>query len=450
MTAVFFKDLSEAVCQENVTPPNIRYNGRLPGPFPTSELLAETVGLVGLTLARLCGQPPERIEVDARLCAFWADTSCQPVGWTPPELWNPLSAAFKGADGWIRLHANASHHKTALLCALGCIDTVEAVTAAIAVQNVAVLEEKIIGQKGAAARMITWQDWQTHPQGQAIAQTDLVEWTTKAATAPRHLRQLDLKSARPLTGLKVLDLTRVLAGPVATRTLAGLGAQVLRIDPASWDDAGVLQDTTLGKYCSELDLKDPADRARFEDLLRQADLLVHGYRPGALEGLGYGPAMRERINPGLIELSLSAYGVHGPWAQRRGFDSLVQFSTGIADLCRNAGGKPGKLPVQALDHATGYIMAACCLEALRLAQSGRVVTARTSLARMAWLLCQTKPQTFDEVPISPRCEADFLPEIEASGWGEVQRLRPPLSVPFAELRWNMPAGPLRRHPAQWP
>lgn len=450
MSTLFFKDLSEAVFQENIVPPDIRYAGRLPGLLPISELLAETVGLVGGALARLCGRSPEQIEVDARLCAFWAEISCQPLGWTAPELWNPLSAAFKGADGWIRLHANAPHHKAAALRALGCADTIEAVTAAIAGQNVAALEEKIIAQKGAAARMITWQDWQNHPQGQAMAQTDLVEWTTKAAPAPGHLRQLDLKAARPLAGLKLLDLTRVLAGPVATRTLAGLGAQVLRIDPASWDDAGVLQDTTLGKYCAGLDLKVPEDRAQFEDLLRQADLFVHGYRPGALEGLGYGSEMRERMNPGLIEVSLSAYGVYGPWAQRRGFDSLVQFSAGIADLCRDADGRPGKLLVQALDHATGYIMAACCLEALRRAQSGRVVTARTSLARMAWLLCGAEKQTFNEAPISPRCQADFLPEIEVSGWGELQRLRPPLSMPFADLRWDMAAGPLRRHQAQFP
>lgn len=450
MTAIFFKELAQAVFQENIAPPYIHYEGRLPGLLPASELLAEAVGLVGVALARLCGQSCQQIDINARLCALWADTSCQPLGWALPEPWNPISAAFRGADGWIRLHANASHHRAAVLHALGCADTVEAVTAAIAVQNVAVLEEKIIARKGAAARMITWQDWQSHPQGQAVGQTGLVEWTKKAATASCRVRQLNLKSARPLAGLKVLDLTRVLAGPVATRTLAGLGAQVLRIDPSAWDDAGVLQDTTLGKYCAGLDLKASADRVRFEDLLRQADLLVHGYRPGALEGLGYGPEARERINPDLIEVSLSAYGIYGPWAQRRGFDSLVQFSAGIADLCRDAEGKPGKLPVQALDHATGYIMAACCLEALRRAQSGHVVTARTSLARTAWLLCQAKLQTFDETPISPRCKADFLPEIEASGWGKLQRLCPPLSMPFAEFRWDMPAGPLRIHPARWP
>lgn len=144
MTALFFEDLSSAVFRENVAPPYIYYEGRLPGPLPTSELLAEAVGLFGAALARLCGQSPEQIDIDARLCAFWADTSCLPLGWTPAEPWNPLSSVFKAADGWIRLHANASHHKAALLRALGCADTVEAVAAAIAVQNAVVVEEKII------------------------------------------------------------------------------------------------------------------------------------------------------------------------------------------------------------------------------------------------------------------------------------------------------------------
>lgn len=450
MSAVFFEELSMAVLREQAAAPTIRYDGQLAGPLPTSELLAETVGLAGVALARLCERPRDMVEVDGRLCAFWALTSCQPVGWEPPEPWDPLSAVFKAAYGWIRLHTNAPPHKAAALRVLGGVDAKEAVAKVISGQAAAHLEDRIIAEGGAAARMISWEDWQKHPQGRAVATTPLVEWIEKSAQAPDRLQHMNFGSVRPLAGIRVLDLTRVLAGPVATRTLAGFGAQVLRIDPADWDDPGLLQDTTLGKRCVEIDLADAAGRSRFEDLLRQADILVHGYRPGALERLGYGSTALDQINPGRIDVSLSAYGTHGPWAERRGFDSLVQFSSGIADLCSNSQGIPGKLPVQALDHAAGYVMAACCLEALRIARSGRIVAARTSLARIAWLLCNASRSECDRGPIPPRRNSDFVQKSEASDWGEIKRLHPPLSLSFTEMHWDIPSGGLRRHPAVWP
>ena len=449
MDAVFWKNLSQAVFNEETVVPGISYCGRLPGPLPVSELLAETVGLFGASLARLVGQAPAAVHVDARLSAFWAVTSCLPIGWSPPEPWDPFSAVFKGADGWIRLHTNAPHHKAAAMTVLGEAETKAEVAAAIMEQPVALLEQKIIDAGGAAAKMILWADWQAHPQGQAIAATPLVEWTAKPTRATERLQAANYSSSRPLEGLRVLDLTRVLAGPVATRTLAGYGADVLRIDPNGWDDPGLLQDTTIGKHCAELDLTQPSDRAQFEALLSEADVFVHGYRPSALAGLGYDEATLDRINPAKIDISLSAYGWQGPWAARRGYDSLVQFSTGIAELCADAEGRPGKLPVQALDHAAGHIMAACCLEALRIAQSGRIMAARTSLARIAGLLCQAKYTAIAEDPLPPKSESDYESEIQTSDWGPLKRLRPPLTVGPVPMCWDVPAGELRRHQAQW-
>lgn len=160
---------------------------------------------------------------------------------------------------------------------------------------------------------------------------------------------------RPLAGIKVLDFTRVLAGPVATRFLAGLGADVLRIDPPEWDEPGVVPDVILGKRCARLDLHTAEDRRVFEALLARADIVVHGYRPGAMARLGYDEGERRTINPGLVDVSLCAYGWTGPWAGRRGFDSLVQMSIGIAEagMRWQQAERPVPLPVQALDHATG-------------------------------------------------------------------------------------------------
>ncbi|SDR35041.1 CoA transferase [Pseudovibrio sp. Tun.PSC04-5.I4] len=450
MTEIFWNELSLAVFGANTAPPVIQYTGRLPGPLPVTELLAESVGLAGVALACLRGQSSEDVFVDGRLTAFWGLTSCEPIDWTPQEPWDPLSSIFKGRDGWIRLHTNAPHHKAVATSLLGNTVTQEDAAAEIANRSVVQLETDFIAAGGAAARLITWNDWQAHPQGRVISQSPLVEWSqAKPARAPTKLQEADYSSERPLSGLKVLDLTRVLAGPVATRTLAGYGAQVLRIDPADWDDPGLLHDTTIGKHCAELDLTSSSDRALFVDLLRQADVLVHGYRPGALEGLGFDAASLDQINPAHICISLSAYGRQGPWSERRGFDSLVQFSTGIADLCSDGHGLPGKLPVQALDHAAGYVIAACVFEALRVAKSGRIISAQTSLARIAWMLSRTDQTDGDDDPIPPKVKGDFASSIETSDWGNLKRLRPPLTVRDAPMIWDTPSGELRRHPASW-
>jgi crotonobetainyl-CoA:carnitine CoA-transferase CaiB-like acyl-CoA transferase len=249
----------------------------------------------------------------------------------------------------------------------------------------------------------------------------------------------------------VLDLTRVLAGPVATRFLAGFGADVLRIDPPGWDEPSVIPDVTLGKNCIRLDLHEPGDRAIFERLLAEADVLVHGYRAGALENLSYGSAARQSIRPGLIDVSLNAYGHTGPWAGRRGFDSLVQMSCGIAaaGMGWKQTERPFPLPVQALDHATGYFLAAAVLRGLsaRLTD-GLALRARLSLARTAKLLMEHRSDpTSEELP--GNSSAELCDDIEPTPWGPAQRLRPPAMVENAPMRWDRPAAELGSGAPRW-
>ena len=249
----------------------------------------------------------------------------------------------------------------------------------------------------------------------------------------------------------MLDLTRVLAGPVATRTLAGYGAEVLRIDPPGWDEPGVIPEVTLGKCCARLDLKQTGDLERLKALMSSADILVHGYRADALTRLGLDTAQRQAIRPGLIDISLNAYGHTGPWANRRGFDSLVQFSTGIAasGMAWRHADAPVSLPVQALDHAAGYLLAAAAIRGLvsRLHGVGPI-TARLSLARTAQLLIdhQASPT---EADFPPSCEPDFAPALENTSWGRATRLKPPLSVGDLTMHWDRPANALGSSPAAW-
>ncbi len=245
------------------------------------------------------------------------------------------------------------------------------------------LESAVIAAGGCAAAMLSPTEWAALPQGRAVASEPLIAWELTGHAAPPP--QLNNR----LAGLRVLDLTRVLSSPVATRYLAGFGAQVLRIDPPGWAEQGLQPEVTLGKTCAELDLRNRADRTRFEALLRTASVLVHGNRPGALDVLGYGNKARHALNPELIDVSLSAYGWSGPWAGRRRFDSVVQMSSGLAaeGMQRSKSDRPVPLPVQALDHSTGYLVAASVLRALRVRQAtGKVMRARLSLTRTAALL----------------------------------------------------------------
>ncbi|AWB23515.1 acyl-CoA transferase [Methylobacterium currus] len=434
--------------------------GALPSLFPVSDLAAASVAAAGLALAELVEArfgrrplpssrgPSHGVTVDRRLAAFWFARSLHPQGWDLRPLWDPVAGDYRTADGWIRLHTNAPHHRDAALAVLGAPPEREAVAQAVARWRADDLEGAVVAAGGCAAAMRSAAAWAAHPQGEAVAREPLIAWEAGGAG------EAGLSGAqgdRPLAGLRVLDLTRVLAGPVATRFLAGFGATVLRLDPPGWEEPGVVPETTLGKACARLDLKDPAGRARFEDLLATADVLVHGYRADALASLGLDTVARARLRPGLIDVGLDAYGWTGPWRARRGFDSLVQMSSGLAEAGMACAGadRPVPLPVQALDHATGYLMAAACLRGLtRRLATGRGCVARLSLARTAALLAAAPAPRPEEQPAAPE-RADFAEAPEPTGWGPALRLHPPVALDGVPMRWDRPAGPLGAAAPAW-
>ncbi|MBV8626076.1 MAG: CoA transferase [Herbaspirillum sp.] len=435
---------------------SLQGQGALPSVFATSDLAQASVAAAGLAVAEFMqasGAALPSVQCDRRLASMWFSSSLRAQGWTPPALWDSVAGDYPSADGWIRLHTNAPHHRAAALQVLE-LDPQRSTRAEVAqaVQrwNGTELESAIVANAGCAAEMRSQAQWALHPQGAAVAAEPLVAWRGWSAGA-RPARVIDL--TRPLAGIRVLDLTRVLAGPTATRLLAGFGAEVLRIDPASWDEPGVVPEMTLGKRCAHLQLDQPADLARLEGLLAQADVLVHGYRSQALEQLGLGVARRRELNPALVDVSLDAYGWSGPWANRRGFDSLVQMSSGIAHtgMQRSGASKPVPLPVQALDHATGYLLAAAVVRGLTRRQlAGEGSQARLSLARSARLLADYPlPEGGDEPPFAAEGEADIDPFEERTAWGLAHRLQAPLRVAGAPLYWDLPAAPLRSSPAAW-
>ncbi len=376
--------------------PDVRLTGYggLDSAYPVSELATASIATAAVAVAELCaalGEARPGIAVDRGLCDAWFGSALTPIGWSVPSPWDAIAgdyAALPAADGaaWIRLHTNAPRHRAAALRVLGVEAEREHVAAAVARWSAQELEDAVVAEGGCAAMLRTPGEWAAHPQGIAVAGEPLVAIERTDAHDAGAASTWAAALAQPLAGLRVLDLTRVLAGPVATRLLAGLGADVLRIDPPDWDEPGVVPDMTIGKRLARLDARDPTDGARLRTLLAGADVLVHGYRSDALDRLGLPDAVRRELRPGLVDVSLDAYGHTGPWSIRRGFDSLVQMSTGIAGAGLRSGlaDRPTPLPVQALDHATGYLMAAAVLAGLagRL-RDGRGTRARLSLARTA-------------------------------------------------------------------
>jgi crotonobetainyl-CoA:carnitine CoA-transferase CaiB-like acyl-CoA transferase len=428
-----------------------RASDELPSVYRVSDLAAAAVGAAALAISELVaveGHAP-RVGVDRRLAALWFGWSIKPVGWDMPAAWDPIAGDYRAADGWIRLHTNAPRHRAAALAVLECAADRDAVAAAVERWSADDLETAVVAAGGCAAAMRTEAAWASHPQGAAVAAEPLV--AMKALANGDRAWGWRPNSERPLAGIRVLDVTRVLAGPVATRFLAGFGASVLRIDPPDWDEPGVIPEVTLGKRCARLDLERSEDRAVFEGLLATAHVLVHGYRPGALEALGYGEDTRRALGPQIIDVALDAYGWTGPWKARRGFDSLVQMSSGMAaqGMAWRKADRPTPLPVQALDQATGYLMAATAVRGLigRLT-SGESLRGRVSLARTASELARLG-RLGNARPWTDASDADVSSVLETTDWGPARRLKAPAAVENAPMRWESGARRLGSAAAAW-
>jgi len=334
--------------------------------------------------------------------------------------------------------------------ALGTSEEPGAVAARLAELPAEEVERRVFAAGGIAAAVRTAEEWDAHPQGRAVAAEPLIGHRMTGDAVARERAPADLAMA----GVRVLDLTRVIAGPVCTRYLAALGAEALRLDAPSHPDmeAGVVADSLLGKRSAFLDLDSRDGVAVLERLLDRADVVVCGYRPGALDRFGLGEETLTERHPGIVAVYLDAWGHRGPWAGRRGFDSIVQAPTGIAMGESPDGQEPGALPCQLLDHGTGYLAAAAALDGLRRqgAQGGTHVR-RLSLARTArWLTSQgTRPDRGggrDGVGPDP---PGWLVRLD-SARGPVTAVAPPGALAGRRLQWPSPLTGYGDGRAAWP
>jgi crotonobetainyl-CoA:carnitine CoA-transferase CaiB-like acyl-CoA transferase len=421
-------------------------------PYQVAEAAVASIGVALASVAALDEQRSGRaaeVLLDGRhaAAAFQSERFLRLGSGDEPDLWDPIAGNYPTADGWIRLHTNLPHHRDAVVGVLGVEPERAAVAAAAARWPSEELETTVIAAGGVAARMRTVEEWLRHPQRAAVLRRPLVDLVTtgRADGPPARLR-----AGRVLDGVRVLDLSRVIAGPVAGRFLASFGADVIRVDPPLEDGSLLEIETGAGKRRTSIDLRKQGDRRRFEELVSGADVLLEGFRPGALADIGYpDPRLRAR-NPSLVIGHLAAFSDRGPWAARRGFDSIVQVATGMAHRCGfDPTTGPGKLPAQALDHASGYLLAAGLVAGLaRRVQESEASTVRVSLARTgAWLTdlgTRDRPMG-SSVPAVP----DLLDRWPGTAWGTVEQLRPVGRVADRPAAWPGPATPRTGGPISW-
>jgi hypothetical protein len=427
----------------------------LPSRLPVTALAQATVGAASaaaIELAALRDQRSPTARVDSRpvAVAFTSERHLRVDG-QPRIAMDPLSRFWPTADGWVRLHGNYPHHRERLRWALGLsadgVELPDVVARELAQRYALDVERMVTAYGGLAIAVREPEQWRAHPQGVAVSRRALLDLRALGEGEPARLPSVPLL---PASGVRVLDLTRVIAGPVGTRALALLGADVLRVDSPRLPEIPAQHlDTGPGKRSTLLDLDSRADRATFDELVARAHVVVAGYRPGALDRFGLHPAALLERRPGLVVATLSAWGTTGPWAARRGFDSLVQAASGIARVEAAGGPTPGVLPAQALDHGTGYLIAAAILRALsRQLTHGGAWHAELSLAQTAArLLRHHRPgdaQPHDAAP-DPM---PWLREVETP-FGCVRHALPPFNVDGVPETWARPPVEWGSTPAQW-
>lgn len=408
--------------------------------------------LAACELGHLRGAARQQVSVDMRHAALEC-TGWFSIDGRVPDPWDAFSGLYRSFDGYVRIHANFAHHREGALRLLGLAPaTATRADAELAMASWRSRDfEEAASKAGLVATALRrFDEWDGTPQGQAIAAQRLFTIDRIGDAEPLTLPPL-AQDDRPLTGVRVLDLTRILAGPVGGRALAAYGADVMLVNSPRLPNIEAIADTSRGKLSAHVDLRSDEGCAAMQRLVADTHVFVQGYRPGGIAALGFGPQDVARQRPGIVYVSLTAYGTQGPWAARRGFDSLVQTAMGFNHAEGEAAGdgKPRPLPMQILDEATGYLMAFGAATALRRQQQeGGSWHVQVSLAQTGhWL------RSLGRVPgglATPKPDLKPYLETSASGFGELRGLRHSAQLARTPARWARPSMPPGSHAPAWP
>ncbi len=440
----------------------------LPSSFAVATAVQSALAAAALAAAKIGwhrGGPRQRVAVDATHAVLDSCSWFRVDGRSLP-IWDKLSGLYAcGArrdPGWVRIHANFAHHRDGALKLLGLPPGAqterEAVTEALADWRAEDFEAAAADAGLVVAAARSFARWDAHPQGRALAdQPPLTIEAIEGTASDAPLRwPARVAGQGPLRGLRVLDLTRIVAGPVAGRTLAAYGADVMLVNSPHLPNIANIADTSRGKLSVHIDLATAQGRDTLRALVREADVFVQGYRPGALAALGFGPAELAALRPGIVCVSLSAYGEAGPWGGRRGFDSLVQTATGLNVAEAEAFGvkQPRAMPFQVLDYGAGYLLAFGAQAALmRQRERGGSWHAKVSLAGVGhWLRRLGRVAEGTTAAAFELADAPFerFAQDEDSGFGRLRALRHAAQLSRTPAHWVRPSVKPGTHPARWP
>lgn len=427
-------------------------------PWPIAPMASAALAAVGLAVSHLAelriGQKP-RIHVDSRTAELaMASSSHLLLDGKPAKFRDPFTGFYKAQDDeWVYLHGNFPHLRDGLRHMLGINSQSDSVADAVSSLPAAKIEQDAIARGLCAARVRNREQWLTTPHAADLRDQPLFRFTKQADTPPRLWPQTT--SGRPLAGLRVLDLTRVIAGPMGGRTLAEHGASVMRMSgPGLPSITSLVIDTGFGKLSSMIDLNAAGGREALAQLVREGDVFIDGYRPGALSARGFDADALGRLNPFLVSLKLTAFAPGSAWQARRGYDSLVQATLGMTEVT-GPDGRPALLPCQPIDYLTGYLIAFAVMVALiRQAREGGQWHISLSLAATAEWMWRMRTALGDEtdIPASSPAAGDATKQSAQyqTGFGTVQALRPALLLDGAPAEWARPPVPLGTDPARWP
>ena len=411
------------------------------------------LGAVGLALSdlwRLRTGKPQAVAIDrhAAAASLRSNTYVTQNG-KKPVSWDPLAGHYPTRDGRVMfLHTNHPHHREGALRISGAKEaTREALAAAVGQWNGLEIEAAIAAGGCVGGLVRSREEWNAHPHGIAVAGLPLLDILKIGEAPARPLPQ----SGRPLGGVRVLDLTRVLAGPTSGRVLAENGAEVLHIAAQHLPyQTEILMDTGHGKRCAWIDLRDAAGIATLESLIREADVFTQGYRPGTLAARGFSPERLAALRPGIVCVSICAYGHAGPWADRRGFDSIVQNVSGLS-ATQGSLARPRNLPVQALDYIAGYLAALGAMVALaRRVEQGGSWLVRVSLVQVAhWLARLGTIDGSTGLKELPDAELASLLMESDGPFGHLRHMKPVVQLSDTPSFYARPAEPLGSSPARW-
>jgi crotonobetainyl-CoA:carnitine CoA-transferase CaiB-like acyl-CoA transferase len=440
--------LREVLLAAGMDVPEVRISGDdpvLPLRYRVAAAACGALGALGVAVKNLTRE--QAIAVNARSAAVSLRSARYlRVNGKAPAVWDPLSGFYPVRDGWISIHCNFPNHREAAMRVLGAPHERARAEEASRTWNGVALEDAIHAAGGCAGFIRSHEGWSRHAQALAVATQPLLTIEQIGNAPPERVSA----RPRPLSNIRALDLTRVLAGPTCAKSLAEHGADVLKISAAHLPDSGLVDlDTGIGKRSARIDLRTQSEKLK--GLVQEADVFVQSYRPGALAARGFAPEALAELRPGIVCASLSAWGPTGPWRERRGFDSIVQSVSGMADA-HGKGGKPSLLPVSAIDYVSGYLMAfGVCVALGRRAGVGGSWLVRVALARVGkWIVDRGIARDYAALPDDlPEAElAPLFGEMDAPD-GRIRYLKPVLELSGTPPYFDRPPVPLGYHQPEW-